>query len=128
MHRAPQIVMLAFAFALASGSVAAQQVAISELIFMSGCWKTAPGVSPEYRECYTVPKAGMIQGSSQTVKDGKTTFFEFATIVEEGGKIAYTPFLKGVRSVDFPLVKSTSGEVVFENLKHDFPQRIIYRK
>lgn len=99
-----------------------------DVSFMSGCWKTAPGVSPEYRECYTAPKAGMMQGSSQTIENGKTTFFEFSLVLEGGGKIVYRPFIKGVQTVDFMLTKLTPGEAVFENLAHDFPQRVIYRK
>ncbi len=99
-----------------------------DVSFMSGCWETAPGVTPEYRECYTAPKAGMMQGSSQTIENGKTTFFEFSLVLEEAGKIVYRPFIKGVHTVDFTLTKLTSAEAVFENLAHDFPQRIIYRK
>jgi hypothetical protein len=76
-----------------------------DVAFMSGCWKTAPGVSPEYRECYTAPKAGMMQGSSQTIENGKTTFFEFSLVLEDAGKIVYRPFIKGVQTVDFTLVK-----------------------
>ncbi|MGE3476563.1 MAG: DUF6265 family protein [Rhodospirillaceae bacterium] len=110
---------------LAAPSWAAE---FNDISFMSGCWKTAPGVSPEYRECYTAPKAGMMQGSSQTIENGKTTFFEFSLVLEDAGKIVYRPFLKGVQSVDFTLTKLAAGEAVFENLAHDFPQRVIYRK
>jgi hypothetical protein len=99
-----------------------------DVSFMSGCWKTAPEVSPEYRECYTAPKAGMMQGSSQMIKDGKTTSFEFSLVIEGAGKILYRPFLNGKQAVDFTLVKLSSSEAVFENLAHDFPQRIVYRK
>ena len=96
--------------------------------FMSGCWKTAPGISPEYRECYTAPKAGMMQGSSQTVENGKTTSFEFSLVLEQDGKTIYRPFINGKQSVDFTLTKLSANEAVFENLGHDFPQRIVYRK
>ena len=95
---------------------------------MSGCWKTAPDVTPEYRECYTAPKAGMMQGSSQMIENGKTTSFEFSLVIEEGGKILYRPFLNGKQAVDFTLTKQSANEAIFENLAHDFPQRIVYRK
>lgn len=109
----------------AARSVAAE---FNDVGFMSGCWKTAPDVTPEYRECYTAPKAGMMQGSSQTIANGKTTFFEFSLVLSEGGKIVYRPFIKGVQSVDFTLTALSRSEAVFENLAHDFPQRVIYRK
>lgn len=108
---------------------AASAAEFRDVGFMSGCWRTAPEISPEVRECYTAPKAGLMQGSSQTIKDGKTTFFEFSLVMAEGEKIIYRPFLKGQpAAVDFVLVKLSPTEAVFENLAHDFPQRIIYRK
>lgn len=116
-------------FAAALLAAPASAAEFSDFSFMSGCWKTAPDVSPEYRECYTAPKAGMMQGSAQMIKDGKTTSFEFSLVLHEEGKVIYRPFLKGVQaSVDFTLVKQSATEAIFENLAHDFPQRIIYRK
>ena len=117
---------LMFAAVVFAGPVRAADFA--QISFMSGCWKTAAGVSPEYRECYTAPKAGMMQGSSQTIENGTTTFFEFSLVMEDAGKIVYRPFIKGVQSVDFMLTKLTASEAVFENLAHDYPQRVIYRK
>lgn len=119
------LVVLAAAVSLA---VPVRAADFAQVSFMSGCWKTAVGVTPEYRECYTTPKAGMMQGSSQTIENGKTTFFEFSLVIEDAGKIIYRPFIKGVQSVDFTLTKLGPAEAVFENLSHDFPQRVIYRK
>ncbi len=119
------ILIAGFAALITGPSIAAE---FSDVGFMSGCWKTAPEVTPEYRECYTAPKAGMMQGSSQTVTNGKTTFFEFSLVVEDRGKVVYRPFIKGVQSVDFALTSLSRDEAIFENLAHDFPQRVIYRK
>lgn len=77
------LAVLAAAVSLAAPVRAADFAQVS---FMSGCWKTAPGVTPEYRECYTAPKAGMMQGSSQTIESGKTTFFEFSLVIEDRGE------------------------------------------
>jgi len=120
--------VLAVLAAAASLAAPVRAADFAQVSFMSGCWKTAPGITPEYRECYTAPKAGMMQGSSQTIESGKTTFFEFSLVIEDGGKIVYRPFIKGIQSVDFTLTKLAAGEAVFENLTHDFPQRVIYRK
>jgi hypothetical protein len=38
-----------------------------------------------------------------------------------------TPRPKGVKSDSFPLKEVAERRAVWENLKHDFPQRIIYR-
>jgi hypothetical protein len=118
-------------FILAIGLLAgpASAAEFQDVSFMSGCWKTAAGVSPEYRECYTAPKAGMMQGSSQMIKDGKTTSFEFSLVLEQDGKIIYRPFLNGKQAaVDFTLTTLSANEAIFENLGHDFPQRVVYRK
>ena len=120
--------VLAVLAAAVSLTAPARAADFAQISFMSGCWKTAPNVTPEYRECYTAPKAGMMQGSSQTIENGKTTFFEFSVVMEDAGKVVYRPFIKGVQSVDFTLTKLAAGEAVFENLSHDFPQRVIYRK
>ncbi|MDX2224127.1 MAG: DUF6265 family protein [Rhodospirillaceae bacterium] len=101
---------------------------VSDLSFMSGCWRSPPEAAVRLQECYTVPWAGVIQGSSQTVKDGAFTAFEFTLIEEKDGAVTLMPFVNGVRSVSFALVRSGTGEAVFENLAHDFPKRIIYRK
>jgi len=34
----------------------------------------------------------------------------------------------GAKPVVFKLTKNSDNEAVFENLQHDFPQRIIYRR
>jgi len=117
-------VIVAFA-----GSSPAPAAEFKDISFLSGCWKTAPGVSPEYRECYTAPKAGMMQGSSQTISEGKTTSFEFSLVLERDGKVIYRPFPGGKQAaIDFTLTTLAPGEAIFENLAHDFPQRVIYRK
>jgi hypothetical protein len=119
---------IAFIIAVTLLPAIAAAAEFRDVTFMSGCWKTAPDVTPEYRECYGAPKAGMIQGSSQTIENGKTTSFEFSLVTEDGGKIIYRPFPNGKQAVDFTLTKQSANKAVFENLAHDFPQRIVYRK
>ena len=67
-------------------------------------------------------------GSSQTVKNGKTVSFEFLRIVNNGQGFAYIAKPSSAQSeTAFAFAKMGEKEIVFENLKHDFPQRIIYR-
>ena len=67
-------------------------------------------------------------GMSRTVRAGKTTGFEFVRIVagESGLEYVAKPSTNKEETA-FRLVKSSAAEVVFENLAHDFPQRIIYK-
>ena len=67
-------------------------------------------------------------GVSRTVAGGKTVEFEFMQIREEAnGEIFFIAKPSGQPETTFKLIKGSSREVVFENPKHDFPQRVIYR-
>ena len=66
-------------------------------------------------------------GMGHTVSDGKTVAFEFLRIHEEADGIYYTAIPSGQAQNSFKLVKWGPKEVVFEDLAHDFPQRVIYR-
>lgn len=58
----------------------AAAASLSDLSCMSGCWTTLPDAPETLRECFTAPHAGLMQGSSQTVKDGANAFREFVVI------------------------------------------------
>ncbi len=68
----------------------------------------------------------MILGHIQTDRAGKTAGYEYLRIESHNGVLAYISTIKGRETV-FTAVKVTAEEAVFENLAHDFPQRIIYR-
>ena len=66
-------------------------------------------------------------GISRTVANGKTIEYEFVLIrMEASGDIVYVAKPSGQAEVTFKLVSVSKTEVVFENLNHDFPQRIRY--
>ena len=44
------------------------------------------------------------------------------------GKLVFISHPSGQPEDSFPMIRLTETEVVFENLAHDFPQRIIYRR
>ena len=68
-------------------------------------------------------------GVSRTVRDGKTVAYEFLMIRPlEEGRLGYVSKPSGQPENSFPLLRMADGEVVFEDLEHDFPQRIIYRR
>jgi hypothetical protein len=62
------------------------------------------------------------------VKGGKTVFHEFMQIhLNERGTLVFTALVEGQAATDFVSISGVEGELVFENLQHDFPQRVIYR-
>lgn len=101
---------------------------VEDLSWMYGDWETAPG-RMQIEEHWTKPSGGAMLGVGRTIAGGKMVFFEYLRIEARGTDLFYVAQPKG-RSpgTDFKLVKSSDGEAVFENLQHDFPKRIIYRK
>ena len=75
------------------------------------------------------PAGNNILGMSHTVVNGKTREFEFLRIVhEENGDVFFVAQPSGQKEARFKLIAVTEGDARFENPKHDFPQRIIYRR
>lgn len=100
---------------------------LADVAFMAGCWRGELSKGNGWtEERYSPPEAGMMLGTSQTVVDGKTKFFEFIQITENEGEVVMTPSPRGQRSVPFRLIRIEGKKAVFENLEHDFPKRILY--
>ena len=79
-------------------------------------------------EQWTAPAGKTLLGVSRTVIDSRTVAYEFVRIREtEAGEIEYIVKPSGQSEATFIMVQLSASEVVFENLDHDFPQRIIYR-
>lgn len=95
------------------------------LKFLIGCWQ-AEGRGTTVLEVWSRPLGGMMLGHSQTERAGKPAAYEYLRIEPREGALVYIPTIKRQETV-FTAVKVTPAEVVFENLAHDFPQRIIYR-
>lgn len=122
--------VLASAFTIALASVHASQPAereVAQLGWMAGCWTRAlpDGVNEEQ---WMRPLGGSLLGMSRTVRGGRTSEFEFLRIAEVDGALAYVARPSGQAEAIFRMTSLTEREVVFENPRHDFPQRIIYRR
>jgi len=101
--------------------------ALSDVAFLSGCWRGTMG-SQEVREEWSDEAGGVMHYSTRFLRDGAVVDWEFGRIVFEAGTVVLWPYPRGQRSADgFPLVRARE-ELVFENLEHDFPVRIVYRR
>ncbi len=110
-----------------SAYAAEATAAINDLGWLSGAWKMeANGRLIE--EHWTTPAGGAMLGVSRTIKGGKMVEFEFLRIEQRDGTLAYVAQPQGRAPTEFRLESSTPNDVVFANLKHDFPQRIRYRR
>ena len=103
---------------------------VDDLAWISGCWESKDAAK-EVRivEQWMAPEGGAMLGMSRTVRAGKMTGYEFLRIVRDDISVKYVSRpSQNTTDTDFRLLKSSANEVVFENLQHDFPQRIIYRR
>ena len=65
-------------------------------------------------------------GIHRDIANGKAVFFEFLRIEESPEGLAYQAQPLGRSAVRFPCKELGDRRVVFENLQHDYPQRILY--
>ena len=95
--------------------------------WMAGSWGgTVGGVKME--EHWTAADGGVMVGMHRDVRPNGKVFFEFLRIEKRDGVLAYVAQPGGRPATAFPLKSIDASSVVFENLQHDFPQRIIYRR
>src|SRR5262245_51049064 len=105
-----------------------QSFKIENMAWISGDWETASGPS-QTEEHWTKVAGGSMIGMSRTMAGGKTVFFEYLRIETRGDDIYYVAHPKARNpGTEFKLVRLSSQEAIFENLMHDFPKRIIYRR
>ncbi len=105
--------------------VAASASAADFPTWMTGSWATTLG-DTKMEEHWTTAEGGLMLGMHRDVaKDGKTSF-EFLRIEKRGDSLVYQAMPRGRPATPFSLMSATSSKIVFENLQHDFPQRIIY--
>ena len=69
------------------------------------------------------------QAQSYYIKEKDTVHFESITLQQKGENLTYTATVKGQNNdkpVTFKLKTATDKQLAFENLKHDYPQKISY--
>lgn len=69
------------------------------------------------------------QAQSYFIKEKDTLHFETITLQQKGEQLTYSAAVKGQnedKPVSFKLTTGTEKQLVFENPKHDYPQKISY--
>jgi len=100
---------------------------IESFSWLTGCWVNADK-GPEVTEQWSPPAGGMMMGMGRTVKDGKVATYEFMRIYQEAnGDIFFAAKLPKQEEVVFKLRLAWNEVFTFENLQHDFPQRVTYK-
>jgi hypothetical protein len=101
------------------------KASIADLEWLTGAWLgTNSGSSTEER--WGPPLGGAMLGTSRTVKNGKMVAFEYLRVVERNGGLVYIAQPGGAPPTEFALTELEGTRAVFENPRHDSPQRIVY--
>lgn len=113
---------------VAALSGAAQAPALGNLAFMAGCWNGDAGRGRVIQEHWMAPTTNVMLGATRFVAGDRAVSWEFTLIEADSAGVTMTPQPRGQAPVPFRLVRLAGDTVVFENLAHDFPQRIVYRR
>jgi hypothetical protein len=95
--------------------------------WLAGCWEAGAG-NRVTLEMWMPPAGGLMIGGSRTVAGGVARAFEHLRLRAVDGGLVYTAIPSGQQETAFTSVVVSDTLLVFENLEHDFPQRIIYRQ
>lgn len=113
--------------AACSAIISVHAAPLEQLSWLSGCWVDPAGEAGS-GEQWTTLAGGSMLGMGRTVKGGKLATYEFMRIADGGdGKAVFHAQPAGKPAASFGAIALGATEVVFENLEHDFPQRVVYR-
>jgi hypothetical protein len=123
----PVSVLLAIAcVACSSRPVFSQASPVEELHWFAGCWERNVDALV-IEEQWLRPRAGTLLGVSRTIRGESLVGFEFMRIHSRGDTLVFSAQPSGQEPVEFKTLTAGDREVAFENLDHDFPQRVRYR-
>jgi hypothetical protein len=123
------ITVVAFGFTTNGQGVVNEAVStpIQILSRMAGCWRQETSTSATIDEMWMAPAGGVMLGTSRTVARSRAVEYEFMRIRADNSGVTFFAQLPDQPETAFRMVTIDAQTVVFENLKHDFPQRVIYR-
>lgn len=101
---------------------------IGDLQWLVGAWVGTRGSAgtTTIEERWSPPRGGAMLAVSRTVARERMTAFEFLRIVERDGGLVYFAQPGGRPATEFVLTELADQRAVFENPRHDSPQRIVY--
>ncbi len=101
---------------------------MADMAWLAGAWVGTRGTggAVSIEERWSPPLGGAMLAVSRTVSRGRMTAFEFLRVVERDGGLVYVAQPRGAPPTEFTLTELNGKRAIFENPRHDFPQRIIY--
>jgi hypothetical protein len=100
---------------------------IGQVAWLAGCWEQVDG-RRTVDEQWTRPRGGLMLGAGRTLDGDFLVEFEQVRIFERRGRLVYGARPSGQDPAEFESILVSDSAVTFENLGHDFPQRVMYRR
>jgi hypothetical protein len=100
---------------------------IDRVAWLQGCWSLQSG-DRVVEEQWLSPRASSMLGAGRTTRGDRLIEYEFVLIRESGTQLAYEAHPSDQDSAIFMSTNIGEQSIVFENLKHDFPQRVGYER
>jgi hypothetical protein len=128
MFQKTTLILLLLAIVSCKNKETAEKDKIKTANWLLGKWetKTADG---NLSESWKKLNDSTFQGESFFIKDKDTLHFESILLQQKGSELFYNATVKGQnenKAVPFKLTLGNDKQLVFENLKHDYPKRIFY--
>ena len=123
------VILAVFLTSVSAGLINAQEnlksnISLNDFDFLLGKWETDFGKFKYYEEWEK--ENDKLIGQGYRIKEGKRFDGEKLVLINIYGYISYIATVDKQQPVLFALVESISNKYVFENIEHDFPQRVIY--
>lgn len=128
MFQKTTFILLLLAMVSCKDSDANKNEKIKAASWLLGNWenKSADG---NLTENWEKVNDSTFQAQSYYIKEKDTVHFESIVLQQKGENLTYTATVKGQNNdkpVSFKLKTATDKQLAFENLKHDYPQKISY--
>ena len=129
LGKSPQVFLVALpAILIVLHSRCAARDPLSDLGWLRGTWK-GDAKKAIMIEVWERVSDSLMVGRGLRVSGGDTVFSESLRLQRIGDEAFYiADVAHNRREVAFKLVHWTTTEAVFENLRHDFPKRIVYAR
>ncbi|WP_264565151.1 DUF6265 family protein [Flavobacterium sp. N3904] len=130
MFQKATLILFLLAIVSCKNSEANEKDKIKTANWLLGKWetKTADGI---LSESWKQLNDSTFQGESFFIKGKDTLHFETLTLQQKGEELFYNATVKGQnenKAVTFKMTIGTANQLVFENPRHDYPQKITYNQ
>lgn len=128
MFQKTTLILLLLAIVSCKNSESNKFEKIKAANWLLGNWESK-SVDGNLTETWKKVNDSTFEAQSYYVKEKDTLHFESITLQQKGEELTYSTAVKGQNNdkpVTFKLTTATQKQIVFENPKHDYPQKISY--